>query len=213
MLSHYEPTNRVHPPPPQFCELLLWSPHLLRHALLPPDMPCCPLCTASRSTGKSLCPAQAWPASVPHAALTPSDHGVVERADKHIRDAIQQFDAMEMSRGIEAVMNLLRDANAYFAENEPWKLKPAQAANGTAYHRCSPPPLQVVPTPGIYRCSHTPPLTSRYPYGRRRTQRLLVARMISSFYCRVAHLNPPKYLVLNCARLPHMSCAQTMTAK
>ena len=60
--------------------------------------------------------------------LTP---GELSEADKEIMDAAGQlleinreaYSRQEFSKALEAVWHVLGDTNAYFAEQEPWKLK------------------------------------------------------------------------------------------
>lgn len=76
-----------------------------------------------RATSPALLPAQCWPA--------PLSAAVAEREalPEQTRRAVDQFDAgvrqLDASAALESVQALLRAANQYVTQHEPWKQAPA----------------------------------------------------------------------------------------
>ncbi len=60
--------------------------------------------------------------------LEPADTAILNAAAKLLEINRDAYDRQEFSRALEAVWHVLGDTNAYFAEQEPWKLKKTDPA-------------------------------------------------------------------------------------
>ncbi|MFJ2617857.1 methionine--tRNA ligase [Glutamicibacter sp. NPDC087344] len=60
--------------------------------------------------------------------LEPADTAILDAAAKLLEINRDAYDRQEFSRALEAVWHVLGDTNAYFAEQEPWKLKKTDPA-------------------------------------------------------------------------------------
>ncbi|WP_181728154.1 methionine--tRNA ligase [Glutamicibacter soli] len=60
--------------------------------------------------------------------LLAADNEILEAAAKLLEINREAYDRQEFSRALEAIWHVLGDTNAYFAEQEPWKLKKTDPA-------------------------------------------------------------------------------------